>query len=598
MSIALWRPDLSPPAAILYPAVLYQERISTITPSLVTFQMKRHPGHDDLNPHLERQLARAASLQKILGDLHVPTSLDVLSETEIPDDEFRSVVSAALDFLRADRAVAELIAVREAMRKEASQSIARVGELDRAAIRLQTVLAEIEQERLAAREDDSDFVRLRESAESLTSEVNATQKLIEPLSRQRRELKSEQEEYRKAKTSDFQIRLKNLDSQLRKLKSKNDPIPNELLLERESLQRSLREIGSEFKSTKTWSRIDAKIDELNQVLVNHLENLSNVQKALDAKVQEINHMFQTRLDEANSELDSITHQLRSFQTSVGKWHPRNYRGDWDFLLTKKVGPRITGILANEFNLPMESFKARDEWVSILWGPKILLEVILEILSDFYVADKSNWFTVGRSRVALGGVGKAHDADELEIAPLLMIGLPVPDPAKFSLEELVKFRRKNEESLNLARNAIEELANKFENPTGTDDDLKDYVGDNISVFTKQMRECLEPVDNALEAHRARILVKAGAIVRKPTIISDQLKRASIPAALTAGVIALNSHDWWSALTLGKGSTQGALLSGLALGIQESKAARHRRSVEKSGLRYLYELGREFDVRYSE
>src|SRR5947207_13625802 len=58
--IALWEPDISPPADWLVPAVLYQERISTIAP---------------LGDLSDRDSMQARELRAELGDLYQPLSM-------------------------------------------------------------------------------------------------------------------------------------------------------------------------------------------------------------------------------------------------------------------------------------------------------------------------------------------------------------------------------------------------------------------------------------------------------------------------------------------------------------------------------------------
>lgn len=68
---ALWYPTIAPPDNWLIPAILYQDRVSTIVPS---------PGSDGWgdryrNPHVRTDLARVDELAEVMGDLYVPTQL-------------------------------------------------------------------------------------------------------------------------------------------------------------------------------------------------------------------------------------------------------------------------------------------------------------------------------------------------------------------------------------------------------------------------------------------------------------------------------------------------------------------------------------------
>jgi hypothetical protein len=65
---ALWQPHLSPPNEWLYPAILYQDRISTIRPSAPMDQAR-------IPLALLRPLTRSREIEAHLGALYTPTTL-------------------------------------------------------------------------------------------------------------------------------------------------------------------------------------------------------------------------------------------------------------------------------------------------------------------------------------------------------------------------------------------------------------------------------------------------------------------------------------------------------------------------------------------
>lgn len=67
-STALWQPDMAPPNEWLYPAILYQDRISTIVPD-------RSYDREETPVALFDSLERSERLAGTLGDLYVPTRL-------------------------------------------------------------------------------------------------------------------------------------------------------------------------------------------------------------------------------------------------------------------------------------------------------------------------------------------------------------------------------------------------------------------------------------------------------------------------------------------------------------------------------------------
>ena len=88
MTVALWRPDIAPPHSLLYPAILYQDKISTISPpSLNQLRSKtriigeKYSKHGDSEyQRVINELREAEYLQKTLGDLHIATSFGALVE--------------------------------------------------------------------------------------------------------------------------------------------------------------------------------------------------------------------------------------------------------------------------------------------------------------------------------------------------------------------------------------------------------------------------------------------------------------------------------------------------------------------------------------
>ena len=321
----------------------------------------------------------------------------------------------------------------------------------------------------------------------------------------------------------------------------------------------------------------------------------DLRRAMDAREKELAGPFDVRWSELRTEWQRVDEQITAIVSSGAQVPgPDMTRGQWDFILEDKVGGKLGKVLVKKFGLPSKINRAGDAWHLEVWGPTVLLKEVLAFLAIAFVRGKhgdgvGEWFTIGRGDF---GQGRATDpvGNPSNVSQVIMqIGLPVPSPKSCTLDELVDFRRRHAGELDVTRRAIEE---HMEQIAQADEGHLDFV----SELSKRLEEPLREVETALERHHSRLavkVVKVGAVLRNPRKLVDEVRNLSVPYVLKAGAVGLCTHDLWAAATHGKISKAGALGLAATVVADEIHYRSGQRAVSRSGLQYVYALGREFD-----
>ena len=603
MTVALWRPDIAPPHSLLYPAVLYQDQISTISPPLFNHfdAKKRIVGRSSKfdNSGYQRaadELREAVHLQNVLGDLHVATSFGALVGKSNLIEMLRQSVDDTARRHSTDAAVKQWNSYKE-KRKELLQKEKRVdpriAPLEIRKAELKSILADIEKRRVEARELNSRVILLRENLQEVEKKAQdiheKQQYLLKIRSAQKSQNKHDRKESPEIQLAQYKLRI--VLSAIRIMENNGESISIDLVNEKQLLQDQLKLLGAIIKKREGLNKPDSEIDALQDALVNMEDRSRSLNQALNQTIDEVENSFALEITEVKAAIESITLEIgKILPVSNSANSVLEMHGEWDFILEEKVGEHLAEFLRDEFHFHSETATAGELWFQAIWGPKVILAEILAVLADYFVQDKENWFTMGRTIFSSPQELNGADISGETSVSILQIVLPVPDPTRFNLEQIVEFRNKFNHELRLLREATSQLTIEIEQETQDPREL-------VFEAKKRFEEPLGEIDRALEQARSRLLVKTGAILKNPKILIGRIKESSVPLALSAGVIGFFSHDLVATASLEKFSHQGAVGLALQLTYEQVRGMKERRSMDKMGMRYLYELGDEFDVRFT-
>ena len=600
MTVALWRPDIAPPHSLLYPAVLYQDQISTISPPLFNHfdAKKRIVGRSSKfdNSGYQRaadELREAVHLQNVLGDLHVATSFGALVGKSNLIEMLRQSVDDTARRHSTDAAVKQWNSYKE-KRKELLQKEKRVdpriAPLEIRKAELKSILADIEKRRVEARELNSRVILLRENLQEVEKKAQdiheKQQYLLKIRSAQKSQNKHDRKESPEIQLAQYKLRI--VLSAIRIMENNGESISIDLVNEKQLLQDQLKLLGAIIKKREGLNKPDSEIDALQDALVNMEDRSRSLNQALNQTIDEVENSFALEITEVKAAIESITLEIgKILPVSNSANSVLEMHGEWDFILEEKVGEHLAEFLRDEFHFHSETATAGELWFQAIWGPKVILAEILAVLADYFVQDKENWFTMGRTSFSPQPLNNKNDKGETCVS-ILQLVLPVPDPTKYNLEQIVEFRTKFNEELQSLRKETSQLIIKIEQGTQNPSEL-------INEVQERLKKPLGAINSALEHRNSHLLVKTGAILRNPKDLIEEIKERS--GQITAlGAIGLFNHDLFAAASLSN-LKEGAI--GLASGLLHGqvRGMKERRSIDKMGMRYLYELGKEFDVRFA-
>ena len=604
MTVALWRPDIAPPHSLLYPAILYQDKISTISPpSLNQLRSKtriigeKYSKHGDSEyQRVINELREAEYLQKTLGDLHVATSFGALVE----DISLFEVLKQCVDYSAirhsADKAVAQWNShnkQRQTSEEERRKASPQNVELEGKKAGLELQLAVIEKRRLEARDLKPKVKPLRENLEKAKQDAQGILENLQYVLNARSAQKSQNKNARK-ESPEIELAQRELGKvldEIKTLQGRGESISKDLLDQKRLLLSQLQSLGEAAKNRDGFHKLDSEINDLQYELENKQDLIRNLQNGLNQIIAEVDESFAPEIEPVKAEIKSLTREIEKIisatnvANSVSEWE-----GEWDFILEEKVGEHLADFLCTKFNFHKELVTHEKLWLQAIWGPKVILAEIMAVLADYFVQDKENWFTMGRTSFSPQPLNNRNDKGETCVS-ILQLVLPVPDPTKYNLEQIVEFRTKFNEELRFLREETSQLTTKIEQGTQIPSEL-------INEVQERLKKPLGAIDSALKHRSSRLLVRTGAILRNPKGLIEQIKDSSGQAVWTAGAIALFNHDLVAATSLGKFSQEGAIgIAASNLLFEQVRGMKERRSIDKMGMRYLYELGKEFDVRFA-
>ena len=601
MTVALWRPDIAPPHSLLYPAILYQDKISTISPpSLNQLRSKTQIIGDKYSKHGDseyqkviNELREAEYLQKTLGDLHIATSFGALVEDMSLFEVLKQCVDYSAIRHSADKAVAQWNShnkQRQTFEEERKKASPQIVELEVKKAELELQLAVIEKRRLEARDLKPKVKPLRENLEKAEQEARGIRENLQYVLNARSAQKSQNKNARKESPEIelAQRELRKVLDEIKTLQGNGESISKDLLDQKRLLLSQLQSLGEAAKNRDGFHKLDSEINDLQDELENKQDLIRNLQNGLNQIITEFDESFAPEIKPIKAEIESLTREIEKIisatkvANSVSEWE-----GEWDFILEEKVGEHLADFLCTEFNFHRELVTQEKLWLQAIWGPRVILAEIMAVLADYFVQDKENWFTMGRTSFSPQPLNNKNDKGETCVS-ILQLVLPVPDPTKYNLEQIVEFRNKFNEELQSLRKETSQLIIKIEQGTQNPSEL-------INEVQERLKKPLGAINSALEHRNSHLLVKTGAILRNPKDLIEEIKERS--GQITAlGAIGLFNHDLFAAASLSN-LKEGAI--GLASGLLHGqvRGMKERRSIDKMGMRYLYELGKEFDVRFA-
>jgi hypothetical protein len=548
--IALWEPDIFPPADWLVPAVLYQERISTIAP---------------LGDLSDRDSMQARELRAELGDLYQPLSMldffphggDIprLLESRLPlwvswmesladrtGDVFtRRWVRRCSGWPARRQFLEAAVPAADAARQAASERVrALAGRCEY--LGKQAALARAEVARLAD-ELRPGLVRDKELRRAAYAGALARRSAI--ISRGGR--------WGQDRDADAAIRA--IDQELK------------------DIQRSL--------SGAPLSAARQRYDEARRILGQRQET----EQAAAAELRSARH----QLTEAASRLERARdYRDRPWGTDVliDPWlRPESLHETLpphlDTIGPGKVYNEVFEFLATEGGMWV-SRSDRVPYAGTLVGPRRVVEDVIAVLAEYYCASHRGWVLMSAASQPQAVRPEVSGAPELVTLAARWV---LPAPANATLAQALDFRRTHEGELAGVRQA---LSASIPDLSSLDD-----LQDAISAMAVGAAGPLKAIERALEAQRSVSLQATGVTVFRKAVSGAR----NLAAGLAAGVVAspvLGNTIGLSGIEATVGGGTALTMAGLAARQTRSRNSLGRltREIGSGPYRYVYEVGKRF------
>jgi hypothetical protein len=548
--IALWEPDISPPADWLVPAVLYQDRISTIAP---------------LGDLSDRDSMQAREMRAELGDLYQPLSMldffpdggEILSllESRLPlwvswmetladrTDNFftRRWVRQCSGWPARRQFLEAAVPAADAARQAASERVrALVGRCEY--LGKQTALARAEVARLAD-----------ELRPGLVGDKELRRAAYAGALARRSAIISRGGRWGQDRDADAAIR---------------------------AIDQELKDIQRSF-SVAPLAAARQRYDEARRILGQRQET----EQAAAAELRSARH----QLKEAASRLERARdYRDRPWGTDVliDPWlrpeflHERLPPG-LETIGPGKVYNEVFEFLATEGGMWV-SRSDRVPYAGTLVGPRRVVEDVIAVLAEYYCASHRGWVLM--SAASQPQAVRPEVSGALELVTLAARWV-LPAPANATVAQALDFRRTHEGELAEVRQA---LSASIPDLSSLDD-----LQEAISAMAAGAAEPLKAIERALEAQRSVSLQATGVTVFRKTVSGAR----NLAAGLAAGVVAspvLGNTIGLSGIEATVGGGTALTMAGLAAYQARSRNSLGRltREIGSGPYRYVYELGKRF------
>lgn len=548
--VALWEPDLTPPDQWLLPSILYQDKISTLTP---------WPYADD------RDSRKARELRDVLGPLYEPLAL-----TGAFADRYQPEL---LELLRG-RLPAWHSRVDRLARRTDNPYLRRWLQRSRGWPDRPRRMREVLQEELAVE----------------TAVRGRTDQLLQAL-----------------RECDEQIATR--EAELAALHDTLSPIVD---LERRSIGAHLTEALSRraalVHAGRGWGR-DVEHDQAIRQVDNEIRHLARQppsvarQRIADCRNELL--AAQTRRRGCVRDLHVAQQMLRKHRNTVQRvrsyiqtpWLDDDVLDPWlrPSMIDSELPDGLETIGFGKVYGQLFEFLATDAgmWVSqrpgshsgTLVGPTLVVRDVLGILAEWHCSHTDGFVLMSGERTLHQHLDQEPETVEELVAMAMRWVLPVPD--RGSLADALQFRLAHEEELRAVRDA---LASTLPELTAVDDLI-----DSVHLLRMSVAEPLAEIQRALNLHRSVSTRHMGqTIVYRSLAGMRNLAGGLAAAAVAAPVVGntLGGNDL--AATIGGGIVLSA--AGMATQYAYRSIMRHslHDKISNSPYRYIYEVGQHFPL----
>jgi hypothetical protein len=591
MSTVLWQPEVNPPPEWLFPAILYEEKISTIAPPIDT-------GYKSVRV-IDSLLSKFQQLQDCLGNLYVPANIRThfLSdyEKELIQDALHKTVRDLRSKRQSETITKWLSIVDLRSEQEGLTTSVPVGE---AAARDNL---EILNSRRSDVVEPPEILNIREEINSLRSQIEETEILIYEikvrLARERKEAKKSRQSAQK----EYAAQLKKFNQESNSRSNSTDAEAREKLAILKNLIRAGNTVSKVLPSQEDYDLRQSQLQELVRqeksaeadivAIINSLESNRKILEEIGRR-ELLNKRWEEdseRLRHIRRNLGRISHELSS--TLFDDLDSGSSDSQWDFMFGSKINDEVMTYLIKEAGF-IHIENDASKWVRFIFAPKQLMRSVLQILATGHCVE-AGWIPMhGANNIDKDFLTTAGNIDTSIVAKAalsdFLFSLPIHIEGT-SLKDVVKFREEHESD---CKQAIDYLQSVTMKTLGTEDDLqtqKQEIIDGLEKSTLAVRK-------ALESQGKRASVNTRRYFRDRTRVDGDL-RSALSLAL------LNSLAAEGGAELFGGGLQQPItklhLSVVTLSLilggakNEIVAASRHLKIKNEPVAYLYDVARAFD-----
>lgn len=597
MSTVLWQPEVNPPAEWLFPAILYEEKISTIAPPIDV-------GYKSVRV-IDSLLSKFQQLQECLGNLYVPANIRTHSLSDFEKELIQFELHQTVRDLRSKRqseTITKWLSIVD-LRSEQERLTTSVPVREAAALDNLEIL----NLRRSVVVEPPEILNIREEINSLRSQIEETEILIYKIKVRLAQERKEAKKSRQSAQKEYAAQLKKFNQESNSRSNPTDAEAREKLAILKNLIRAGKTVSKVLPSQEDYDQRQSQLQELVRheksaeaqivAIVNSLESNRKILEEIKSRELQ-NERWQIdseRLRQFNRDLRKISHELSSRLF----YHLDSESSDsqWDFMFGSKINDEVMTYLINEAGF-IHIENAETKWVRFIFAPKQLMRSVLQILATSHCV-KAGWIPMQRANnneedflTFAGKIDPSFKNDPSFVAKAalsnFLFSLPIHIEGT-SLNEVVKFREEHESD---CKKAIDYLQSVTMKTLGTEDDFqtqKQEILDGLEKSTLAVRK-------ALESQGKRASVNTRRYFRDRTRVDRDL-RPALSFALSNFLATEGSSELF-----GRGLQQpitklhlsSVTLSFILGGLQsEIVAASRHLKIKNEPVAYLYDVARAFD-----